>query len=97
MVLSRRQEFKRLHPHECLDKEEFFTHYGAPAGYTREMSDHLFGIIDTNKNDDIDCDEYECARKILDAGNFEEKLKCECLPPACLETFYDLNGARSHL
>ena len=60
------------------------------------MSDHLFNIIDTNKNNSIDCDEWVCARRLLDAGTLEEKLKCEHLPSAYLETSYDLTVARSH-
>jgi hypothetical protein len=73
---TRRQQFLEKHPSGHLGKDEFFNLYGAQ--YRRSVSDHLFDLIDTNKDRSIDMNEWVIAKNILEAGSQRERLRCAC-------------------
>jgi hypothetical protein len=57
-----------------LGKDEFFDEYGTQYG--RGVADHLFDLIDKDKNGSIDMNEWVMAKKILEAGSQDERLRC---------------------
>jgi Ca2+-binding EF-hand superfamily protein len=92
---SRRQQFVNQHPTGYLNKADFFRHYGSTL--KQEVSDHLFDLIDTNKDETIDIDEWVVAKKITEAGNLEDKLKCALLTCQHLQYWFLTSKPRSLL
>lgn len=68
-----RQQFIARHLNGRIGKDEFFKFYGAQNG--RDATDHLFDLIDKDKNGSIDMNEWVFAEKILEAGNHEDRIR----------------------
>jgi Ca2+-binding EF-hand superfamily protein len=62
------------HPTGRLEKDEFFGLYG--TGDERGVTDHLFDLVDKDKNGSIEMNEWVIAKKILEAGSQDERLRC---------------------
>jgi hypothetical protein len=72
--ISRRRQFIKQYPSGCLNRGDFFLHYG--SSYTQEASDRLFDLIDQNKDGTIDTNEWVIAKNLIQAGGLGKKLKC---------------------
>ena len=73
--MLRYKNFMRDYPEGRLSKNEFHERF-FPSGDASQFAEHLFDVLDTDHNGEIDFKEFIYPLSLMSRGDSDEKIKC---------------------